>query len=63
MVVGSEPLELPDRSDFFDGLVDAQAWGMPPAAAMAKDGVAVAADPAIDFLPPCLLYTSDAADE
>ena len=44
-----EALVLLDRFDTFDGLVDLKLRGMPPGAAMAKDGFAVAADPAIDF--------------
>ena len=49
MLVVFEALVLPDRFDTFDGLVDLKLRGMPPGAAMAKDGFAVAADPAIDF--------------
>ena len=51
-MVVSEALVLPDRSDTFDGLVDLKVRGMPPAAAMAKDGGFVTADPAVDFPPP-----------
>ena len=51
LVVGSEPLELPDRSGTFEGLVDFQVRGMPPVPAMTKGGLAVAADPAIDYRP------------
>ena len=51
MVVSEAPV-LPDRSRTFDGLVDLKVRGVPPGAAMAKDGLAVAADSAIDFPPP-----------
>ena len=47
VMVVSEALVLPDRSDTFDGLVDLKMRGMPPASAMAKDGAAVSRDPGI----------------
>ena len=42
---------MPDHSDTFDGLVDLEVFGVPPAAAMEKYGAAVARDPAINVAP------------
>ena len=51
VVVVSEALVMPDHSDTFDGLVDLEVFGVPPAAAMEKYGAAVARDPAINVAP------------